>query len=131
LRVIREGREEKSIVVEDPTGEGSVVRDLPGVRDYLIFGEGLPGHLLLAHAVGITGNREIFQVDLFNIETGATESIGEGLIPVRVYDWANGSGWYRREPTGQLLFRKDQHTLVRWDPDTGELVPLIVAAGGG
>jgi hypothetical protein len=130
LRVIREGRNEKSVVVEHPTGENSVVRDLPDVRDYLIFGEGLPGHLLLAHVAEVTTDREIFQVDLFNLETGATESVGKGLSPVAFFDWAYGSGWYRRKPIGQRLFRKDQHTLVRWHPDSGELVPVIVAVGG-
>ncbi|MEJ2583372.1 MAG: hypothetical protein P8127_17355, partial [Acidobacteriota bacterium] len=86
--------------------------------------------LLLTYRANEGTNGPPNLVDLYDLETGATERIGEGLRPAAIFGWMHPERWYRLEPTGQLLFRKDRHTLVRWDPNTGELVPVIVAAGG-
>jgi hypothetical protein len=132
LKIIRERHKEISVVVEDTTGENSVELDLPDVWGLEILGEGLPGKLLLAHSVENTGSHLFYnsQVDLFDLETGAIEMVGNGLKRVSRYNWADGSGWFRPEPAGQRLFWKDDRTLVRWDPDSGKLVPVVVGVNG-
>jgi hypothetical protein len=88
--------------------------------------------LLLAHSGKNTGSRLYYnsQVDLFDLETGAIEMVGNGLKRVSRHNWADGSGWFRPEPAGQRLFWKDDRTLVRWDPDSGKLVPVVVGVNG-
>jgi hypothetical protein len=133
LKIIQDDYGKRSIVVEDPTGENSVEIDLPDARDLSIIGEGVPGNLLLAHSreYSDTPFLHTYQVELFNLETGVTERIGGELTPGFGSEWANGSGWFKSEPAGHLLFWKGERTLVRWDPDRGELVPVVVGKGAG
>jgi hypothetical protein len=131
LKIVREGDDPKSVVVEDPTGENRVELDLPDVRDLTIIGEGQAGHLLLAHSSDITSPYRSDQIDLFNLETGTTQNIAKGLRPDSGYRWAYGQGWYRGGPAGQRLFWKGRRILVRWDSNKAELVPVVVGREGG
>ena len=127
LRVIRDGHDAKRIVVENLAGETVVSRNLSDIPRWWIVGEGLPGHLMLEHSCETLDGESASQVDLVNLETGNTKTIGDRLRPVRVGPWAYGSGWYRRNPSGQRLFWKGPRMLVRWDPETGDLGPVIAA----
>jgi len=130
LMIARDGYKAKSIVVEEPTGGNRVEHDLAEVLNLSIIGEGRSGYLLLAYSSNFSTGYISDGVDALNLETGATENIGEGLRPDGGYNWADGRGWYRREPAGHRLFWKDPLTLVRWDPDRGELVPVVVGLAG-
>jgi hypothetical protein len=114
LRVIRDGDDAESIVVEEPTGEGTVVKyDLPNIRDLRGIWEGRSEYLLFEHSPGNDESGYVsYRVVSLNLESGEMQRVGEGL-----------------RPEGGLLFRKGGHTLVRWDPDSGELVPVVVGLG--
>jgi hypothetical protein len=115
LRVIREGDDAKSIVIEEPTSEFPVAElDLQDVRELRMVWGWRPGRLLLGHSPAHDESGYIaYLVESLNLDTGDMRRVGEGLRPV-----------------GDLLFWQGGRTLVRWDPDSGELVSVVVGLEG-
>jgi hypothetical protein len=116
LRVIRDGDYAKSIVVEEPTTDDPVAEiEIQDVRELRMIWDWRPAFLFLAHSPEHDETGYVaYRVESLNLDTGKMRRVGEGL-----------------RTAGNLLFWRGGRTLVRWDPNSGELVPVVVGVNGG
>jgi hypothetical protein len=125
----RQGR----LVVESPHGEARVVHELGDVSDLRLGGEALPGSVVVSRLEDPSDRARGRRLNMLNLDSGEWRDI-EGVVR-RSFSWyptyLRSSGFhvqYRGGP-GLSSFAVDQHgALVRWDPESGELVHVI---GGG
>jgi hypothetical protein len=121
------------LVVESVDGSYRVEHDLGVTPDLQMYGEAIAGSLV----VGRLADREEREMgrtmDLIDVETGQTRRIADGLR--RGYFGAQilwGPGitafWYQNAPEAGRFFEDRTGAIVRWDPETGELIHVVGGA---
>ncbi len=119
-----------TLVVEDASGERRIEHPLGDAWDLLIGGEPLPGWVALSRLVDPADRSQGRRFELLQIDSGERRVIG---TPVRRtlpwFPWrAAGAGvdlWYRGGPGSSRLAIDQGGALVRWDPGSDELVPVV------
>ncbi len=118
------------LVVESLDGVNLAEYDLGVGVDATLGGEALPGELMVVRIVDPAVPSEGRRADLINIETGRWRPVATGVERVRAgFRWKSGaigtSFWYVNQPAANRLLTDRTGALVRWDPDTGELIHII------
>jgi len=120
-------RAERTLVVASAKGDQRREYSLGAGHETRLRGEVMNGAGLL---VGWSDKRG-FRAEVVELTSGRRRVVGEGLWRVvsRLI-WKEGSVrglWYVLAPAANPFFIRNQGELVRWDPETGELVHI---AGG-
>lgn len=118
------------LVVESPDGAHRTEYDLGISVEAKLGGEALPGELMVLRLVDPAVRSEGRRADLIHLETGRWRPVATGVDRVRVgFRWKSGalgySFWYVNQPAAARLLTDLTGALVRWDPDTGELVHIV------
>ena len=109
---------------------GHAEYDLGAGVDATLGGEALPGELMVFRIVDPTVPSEGRRADLIDLETGSWRPVATGVERgrggFRLKSGAIGTSfWYVNQPAANRLFIDPTGALVRWDPDTGELVHIV------
>lgn len=128
LRKDDDGRE--WLVVESLDGADHEEYDLGAGIDAWLGGEALPGELMVTRIIDPTVPSKGRRADLIDLETGnwrpvATE-VERAWVGFELKWGALGSTfWYVDRPAADRLLTDRTGALVRWDPDTGELIHIV------
>jgi len=122
-----------TMVVEPPEGEGQIVHTLRAADGFRVNGEAVPNGVVVSHLVDPADRTQGIRLALFDVDTGEMRNIGSHLRrTTRWFPWQNGIDmgffWYCNQPAVSRLFIDQSGALVRWDPETGEMVHVV---GGG
>jgi len=128
LREEVEGRDWLSVESFDGTHRAEY--DLGFGVDATLGGEALPGELMVFRIVDPAVPSEGRRADLIDLETGRWRPVATGVNSVRTgFRWKLGaigtSFWYVNQPAANCLVTDQTGALVRWDPDTGELIHIV------
>jgi hypothetical protein len=118
------------LTVETIDGDERVTHDVGDAAELTISGEAKSGHVVLSR-LEVPGDRTRGQrVELFSLESGERGMIGSRLW--RSFSWLpwqpgqiRGFFWYNRQPEASRLFFDRTGAVVRWDPESGELVHVV------
>ena len=93
-------------------------------------GEALPGELMVLRLVNPAVRSEGRRADLIDLETGRWRPVATGVRRSwSGFQWKSGalgsSFWYVDQPAAARLLTDRAGALVRWDPDTGELIHIV------
>lgn len=93
-------------------------------------GEALPGQVVVGRLMNLDERLEGRRYDLVDVESGAIRPIAAGLRRAHPgYQWVWGGGgtlfWYIDSPESNRIFTDRSGAVVRWDPETGDLVHVI------
>ena len=118
------------LVVESPDGAHRPEYDLGIGVDATLGGEALPGELMVLRLVDPAVRSEGRRADLIDLETGRWRPVATGVrrswIGFQRKSGALGSSfWYVNQPAAARLLTDRTGALVRWDPDTGELIHIV------
>lgn len=118
------------LVVESPDGVGYAEYDLGIGVEAKLGGEALPGELMVLRLVNPAVRSEDRRADLIDLETGRWRPVATGVRKSwSGFQWKSGalgsSFWYVDQPAAARLLTDQTGALVRWDPDTGELIHII------
>lgn len=127
LREADDGRE--WLVVESPDGTHRAQYDLGIGVEAKLCGEALPGELMVLRLVDPAVRSEGRRADLIDLETGSWRSVATGVRRSWIgFQWKSGAlgstFWYVNRPAANRLLTDRTGALVRWDPDTGELIHI-------
>jgi len=128
LREEDDGRDR--LAVESRDGTHHAEYDLGVGVDATLGGEALPGELMVVRIVDPAVPSEGRRADLIDLETGRWRPVAMGVDRIRAgFRWKSGaigsSFWYVNQPAANRLFTDQTGALVRWDPDTGELIHVV------
>ena len=115
---------------------GQRVADIPDLEfsEYSRFGgEMLPGQIALSRQVGTEGDRRVMRTDLLDVDSGVVTPIGEDLrIAIAGYRWKYGgmgvAHWCTSGFEAARILQRSDGTILRWDPETGELIHVVGGA---
>jgi hypothetical protein len=118
------------LTVETIDGDQHVIHDIGDAAEPTISGEAVPGHVVLSR-LEVAGDRTRGRrVELFNLESGERSMVGSRLR--RAFPWipwqpgqVRGFSWYNRQPEASRLFFDRTGAVVRWDPESGELIHVV------
>jgi hypothetical protein len=118
------------LIVEVFEGGERIVHELEGREGYWFLGEALPNEIALSRLADPLDRRQGLQVELLNVDTGKVRLIGAHLRRAFPwFQWNSGTSgvvfWYNSQPAASRLFIDQSGALVRWDPETGELVLVV------
>ncbi len=118
------------LAVESPAGGERVDHNLGPASDIWNGGEALPGHVLILRSPEGAEIGNSRRVEILDLEDGRWQEVGRGLRRVHAaFQWRWGSYraafWYVNQPPANRLFTDTTGALVRWDPDTGELIHIV------
>jgi hypothetical protein len=128
LREEVEGRD--WLVVYSFDGTHRAEYDLGFGVDATLGGEALPGELMVVRIVDPAVPSKGRRADLIDLWTGRWRPVATGVERVRTgFRWKSGaigpSFWYVDRPAAARLLTDQTGALVRWDPDTGELINIV------
>ena len=118
------------IVVEPDTGEDRVVHTFGAAFGSRVDGEAVPNGVIVSHLVDPTDRTKGIRLTLFDVDTGETRNIGSHVrSTARWFPWQSGVSmgffWYCNQPAVGRLFIDQSGALVRWDPESGEMVHVV------
>ncbi len=95
-----------------------------------VQGEAVPNGVVVRHLVDPTDRTQGIRLTLFDVDTGEMRNIGSHLrSTVRWFPWQPGIDmgfvWHCNQPEVSRLFIDQSGALVRWDPETGEMVHVV------
>jgi hypothetical protein len=84
----------------------------------------------VSHLVDPFDRAQGIRLALFDVDTGEVRNIGSHLRrSARWYGWQAGVSmgffWHCNQPAVSRLFIDQSGALVRWDPETGEMVHVV------
>jgi len=128
LREEDDGRDR--LAVESRDGSHHAEYDLGVGVDATLGSEALPGELMVFRIVDPAVPSEGRRAELIDLETGRWRPVATGVDRVRAgFRWKSGaigsSFWYVNQAAAARLLTDRTGALVRWDPDTGELIHII------
>ncbi len=93
-------------------------------------GEALPGQVVVGRLENLDERFEGRRYDLVDVDSGAIRPIAAGLRRAHPgYQWVWGGGgmvfWCIDPPASSRIFTDRTGAVVRWDPETGELVHVV------
>jgi hypothetical protein len=117
------------LIVESLDGANHVEYDLGIGVEAKLCGEALPGELMVLRLVDPAVRSEGRRADLIDLETGSWRSVATGVRRSWIgFQWKSGAlgstFWYVNRPAANRLLTDRTGALVRWDPDTGELIHI-------
>jgi hypothetical protein len=118
------------LVVDSPIGSDPVTYNLGSATDIWTGGEALPGQLLILRSVEDAELEQGRRVDLLDLEDGSRREVGRGMSRVHAgfqWHWGSdlGANWYVNRPPANRILTDTSGAVVRWDPETGELVHIV------
>jgi len=119
-----------TLVVESIDGEDRIVHEMGAADAFRLNGEAVPNMVVVSRLADFANRTQGLQVDLFDIETGEIRSIGPQLRRAAPwFPWQPGFEvgffWHRHGPEVSRLFIDKSGALVRWDPETGNLIHVV------
>jgi hypothetical protein len=119
-----------TIAIEAVEGEGRVVHTLRAAFGSRVNGEAVPNGVVVSHLVDPFDRAQGIRLALFDVDTGEVRNIGSHLRrSARWYGWQAGVSmgffWHCNQPAVSRLFIDQSGALVRWDPETGEMVHVV------
>ena len=118
------------LVIESISGEDRVVHELERHPFMRFIGEVEPGVVALASMVDASDRLQGQQIYLVDLLTGASRRIAAGLR--RGFSWIPiqpGQGgtfiWFGRDHAAFRLFEDETGAILRWEPESGQLVHVI------
>jgi hypothetical protein len=118
------------LAVESRDGAQKVEHNLGAAAHIWSGGEALPNRLLILRSIDDADREQGRRAELLNFDDGSWQDVGRGLRRVHAaFQWRWGSYraafWYVNEPPANRLFTDTNGALVRWDPETGDLVHVV------
>ena len=118
------------LVVESSDGADRAEYDFGIGVDATLGGEALPDELMVFRIVDPAVPSEGRRADLIDLETGRWRPVATGVDRVRVgFRWKSGaigpSFWHVNQAAAARLLTDRTGALVRWAPDSGELVHVV------
>ena len=118
------------LAVESLDGSERVDHNLGPDTDFWSGVEAMPGHLLILRSAEDAEREQGRRADLLDLEDGSWREVGRGLRRVHAgfqWRWASSRTalWYVNRPPANRLLTDTTGALVRWDPETGELVNIV------
>ncbi len=125
----QEDRVTRLIVAPFEGGERTV-HELAGREGYWFLGEVVPNEIALSRLADPLDRRQGLRVELLNVDTGEVRLIGAHLRRAFPwFQWNSGTSgvvfWYNSQPAASRLFIDQRGALVRWDPETDELLHVV------
>jgi len=119
-----------ALVVEPVEGEGRIDHTLRAADGSRVLGEAVPNGVIVSHLVDPSDRTQGIRQALFDVDTGEMRNIGSHLRrTVRWFPWQSGVEmgffWHRNQPAVSRLFIDQSGALVRWDPESGEMVHVV------
>ena len=118
------------LVVESVTGENRMTYPVDGGSEVILRGEAIPNGVLLSRLEDPADRELGRRIDLLDVDSGEVRAIGRHLRrAVGSLPWQRGTAafviWYRNDPRASRLFMGQTGALLRWDPESGDLVHVI------
>lgn len=119
-----------SLLVEAADGLTKITHPL-GEADWEdVGGEALPGWVVVGRLENMDERFEGRRYDLVDVDSGEIRPISTGLRKVHPgFQWVWGGGgtvvWYVDSPESNRVFTDRTGALVRWDPETGDLIHIV------
>ena len=128
LREEDDGRE--WLIVESLDGAQHTEYDLGVGVEAKLGGEALPGELVVLRLADPSVWSEGRRADLIDLDAGSWRPVAVGVDRVRAgFRWMSGaigtSFWFVDQPAADRLLTDRTGALVRWDPDTGDLIHIV------
>jgi hypothetical protein len=119
-----------TLVVEPTEGDDRIVHTMRAADGSRVQGEAVPNGVVVLHLVDPSDRTQGIRLVLFDVDTGEMRNIGSHLRrPVRWFPRQNGIDmgffWHRDKPEVFRLFINQSGALVRWDPESGEMVHVV------
>jgi hypothetical protein len=119
-----------TLVVDPIKGEGRIVHTMRAAVGSRVLGEAVPNGVIVSHLVDPSDRTQGIRIALFDVDTGEIRNIGSHLRgPVRWFPWQSGAAmgffWHCNQPAASRLFIDQSGALVRWDPESGELIHVV------
>jgi len=119
-----------ALVVEPTEGEGRIVHTMRAAFGSRVQGEAVPNGVVVRHLVDPTDRTQGIRLTLFDVDTGEMRNIGSHLrSTVGWFPWQPGIDmgfvWHCNQLEVSRLFIDQSGALVRWDPETGEMVHVV------
>ena len=122
--------EDLELVVERPDGSEQSVHNLGSASDIWSGGEVAPGRLMILRSVDGAEVGEGRRADTLDLADGSWREVGRGMRRIHAgFQWRwgvkRGAFWYVNRPRANQLLTDTSGALVRWEPETGELVRIV------
>jgi hypothetical protein len=119
-----------TITVESVEGKGRIVHTVRAAYGSRIGGEAVPNGVVVSHLVDPSDRTKGIRLALFDVETGEMRNIGSHLRSrLPWFPWQDGVNmgffWSCYQPAFFRLFIDQSGALVRWDPQTGDVVHVV------
>ena len=118
------------LVVETIWFDDRKVHDLGRAEDWRLSGEVLPGVVVVSRLEDTSDRTRGLHIDLVDVDSGEVRSLGNNIR--RTLMWFRGLDghtrgifWYGNQPAASRLFLDQTGALVRWDPESGEMVHVV------
>lgn len=121
------------LLVESADGETRIERALAKADWEDLGGEALAGRVVVGHLDDLDNRTHGRRYDLIAVDGGETRPMGDGLRRAhRGFQWIWGGGglirWNVDSPESNRMFTDRTGAVVRWDPETGELLHVVGGA---
>jgi hypothetical protein len=118
------------LLVESADGSTKITHSLGKVDWEGLGGEALPGQVVVGRLSNLDERTQGRRYDLVDVDSGEIRSISTGLRKVHPgFQWVWGGGgmvfWYVDSPESNRIFTDRAGAIVRWDPETGELLHIV------
>jgi hypothetical protein len=119
-----------TLTVETVDGDGRLVHTVRAAFGSRIIGEAVPNGVIVAHLADPSDRTKGIRLALFDLETGEIRNIGSQVRGrARGFWWQSGFNmtfiWHRNHCAVSRLFIDQSGALVRWDPESGEMVHVV------
>ncbi len=126
----RSGDDRRRLVVESVDGSSRVEHDLGVVPWLWCYGEAVSGGLVISRLDDLEDREQGRTVELIDIDTGKVRQIADVLrrgFSAARYLWGKGTSvtWHVETGTAGRIFEDRTGAVVRWDPETGELIHVV------
>ena len=117
-------------MVELPDGGERWVHNLGPATDLWSGGEVMPGRLMILSSVDGAEVGEGRRADILDLGDGTWREVGQGMRRIHAgFQWRwgfhRGAYWYVNRPLANRFLTDTSGALVRWDPETGELIHIV------
>jgi hypothetical protein len=119
-----------TMVVEAVEGEVRIVHTMRAGVGSRVHGEAVPNGVVVSHLVDPSDRTQGIRLALFDVDTGEMRNIGSHLWrTARWFPWQAGVSmgffWHCNQPAVSRLYIDQSGALVRWDPESGEMVHVV------
>jgi len=119
-----------TLSVESIDGGDRIVHSVRTAEGSRVRGEAVPNGVIVSHLVDPADRTQGIRIALFDVDSGEVRNIGSHLrSTVRWFPWQAGVSmgffWHCYEPAVARLFIDQTGALVRWDPETGDMVHVV------